>query len=43
MGGEDGSMVTYVKKKADYIPKLEEVVEDFYKMFNLEYNEQQLS
>jgi len=40
MGGEDGSMVTYVKKKADYIPKLEEVVEDFYKMFNLEYNEQ---
>jgi genome maintenance exonuclease 1 len=43
MGGEDGSMVTYVKKKADYISKLEEVVEDFYKMFNLEYNEQQLS
>ena len=39
MGGEDGSMVTYVKKKADYIPKLEEVVEDFYKMFNLEYND----
>ena len=43
MCGEDVSMVTYVKKKADYITKLEEVVEDFYKMFNLEYNEQQLS
>jgi genome maintenance exonuclease 1 len=43
IGGEDGSMVTYVRNKEDYIPKLEEVVEDFYKMFNLEYNEQQLS
>jgi len=43
IGGEDGSMVTHVRNKEDYIPKLEEVVEDFYKMFNLEYNEQQLS
>ena len=43
IGGEDGTMVTHVRNKEDYIPKLEEVVEDFYKMFNLEYNEQQLS
>jgi len=40
IGGEDGSMATYIRDKVDYIPKLEEVVGDFYKMFNLEYNEQ---
>ena len=37
IGGEDGSIVSYVKEKKDYISKLEEVVEDFYKMFELEY------
>ena len=39
MGGEDGSMATYVKDKKDYIKRLEEVLEDFYKMFELEYGE----
>tara|TARA_Y100001973_G_C5202372_1_gene338833 strand:+ start:2769 stop:3455 length:687 start_codon:yes stop_codon:yes gene_type:complete len=37
IGGEDGSIVVYKKDKKDYISKLEEVVEDFYKMFELEY------
>ena len=37
IGGEDGSMATYVKDKKDYIKRLEEVLEDFYKMFELEY------
>ncbi len=39
IGGEDGSMATYVKDKKDYIKRLEEVLEDFYKMFELEYGE----
>ena len=37
IGGEDGSMATYVKDKKDYVKRLEEVLEDFYKMFELEY------
>ncbi len=37
IGGEDGSMATYIKDKKDYIKKLETVIEDFYKMFELEY------
>ena len=37
IGGEDGSIAVYKKDKKDYITKLEEVVEDFYKMFELEY------
>ena len=37
IGGEDGSMATYIKDKKDYISKLETVLEDFYKMFELEY------
>ena len=38
IGGEDGSIVSYIKEKKDYISKkLEEVIEDFYKMFELEY------
>jgi len=39
IGGEDSSMATYVKDKKDYIKRLEEVLEDFYKMFELEYGE----
>ena len=37
IGGEDGSIATYIKEKKDYIKKLETVIEDFYKMFELEY------
>jgi len=37
IGGEDGSVASYVKEKKDYIEKLENVLEDFYKMFELEY------
>tara|TARA_Y100001938_G_scaffold138559_1_gene204258 strand:+ start:350 stop:1030 length:681 start_codon:yes stop_codon:yes gene_type:complete len=37
IGGEDGSVASYVKEKKDYIKKLENVLEDFYKMFELEY------
>ena len=37
IGGEDGSIAVYKKDKKDYITKLEEVVEDLYKMFELEY------
>ena len=37
IGGEDGSIAVYKKDKKDYITKLEEVVGDFYKMFELEY------
>ena len=37
IGGEDGSIAVYKKDKKDYIAKLEEVVGDFYKMFELEY------
>ena len=37
IGGEDGSIAVYKKDKKDYITKVEEVVEDFYKMFELEY------
>ena len=37
IGGEDGSIATYIKEKKDYIKKLETVIEDFYKMFEFEY------
>ena len=40
IGGEDGSIASYVKETKDYVKKLETVIEDFYNMFNLEYNEQ---
>ena len=40
IGGEDGSIASYVKETKDYIKNLETVIEDFYNMFNLEYNEQ---
>jgi len=39
IGGEDGSIATYIKEKKDYIKKLETVIEDFYKMFELEYGD----
>ena len=39
IGGEDGSVASYVKNKDDYVAKLETVLEDFYKMFELEYGE----
>lgn len=40
IGGEDGSIASYVKETKDYVKNLETVIEDFYNMFNLEYNEQ---
>ena len=39
IGGEDGSIATYIKEKKDYIKKLETVIEDFYKMFEFEYGD----